>query len=103
MKTIRQGDVLLVSVDAIPKGAKKQKPEGNRVVLAHGEVTGHAHAIYTPSIAAIYGEGLDRFLKVQERAMLSHEEHTAAIIEPGNYRIIIQTEYTPEELRNVAD
>lgn len=103
MKIIRQGDVLLISADAIPKGAKKQKPEGGRVVLAHGEVTGHAHAIYTPAIAALYGEGLDRFLKVQERATLSHEEHTAAIMEPGIYRVIIQTEYTPEELRNVAD
>lgn len=103
MRVIRQGDVLLVEVAGIPKKLKKQKPENGRVVLARGEVTGHAHAIYTPSIAALYGDGLERFLKVQEAATLSHEEHTAAIIAPGAYRVIIQQEYTPEELRNVKD
>lgn len=44
---IRQGDVLLVPVKALPKNCKAMQPEnGRRFVLAHGEVTGHAHAIY---------------------------------------------------------
>lgn len=44
---IRQGDVLLVPVKALPNDCKPMQPEnGRRFVLAHGEVTGHAHAIY---------------------------------------------------------
>jgi hypothetical protein len=50
MKTkqpIRQGDVLLVPVATLPKNCTPMEPEnGRRFVLAHGEVTGHAHAIY---------------------------------------------------------
>ena len=44
----RQGDVLLARLTntVIPEGAKEQPPvAGDRVVLAYGEVTGHAHAI----------------------------------------------------------
>ena len=44
---IRQGDVFLIPVAALPAGCKPMQPEGGRrFVLAHGEVTGHAHAIY---------------------------------------------------------
>jgi len=44
---IRQGDVYLIPVTALPAGCKPIQPEGGRrFVLAHGEATGHAHAIY---------------------------------------------------------
>lgn len=44
---IRQGDVFLLPVKALPAGCRPIQPEaGRRFVLAHGEVTGHAHAIY---------------------------------------------------------
>lgn len=43
---IRQGDVLLQAIDKLPAGCSEIKPDGNRIVLAYGEVTGHAHAIY---------------------------------------------------------
>jgi hypothetical protein len=44
---IRQGDVYLIPVKALPAGCTPIQPEGGRrFVLAHGEVTGHAHAIY---------------------------------------------------------
>lgn len=44
---IRQGDVFLIPVKTLPAGCKPIQPEaGRRFVLAHGEVTGHAHAIY---------------------------------------------------------
>lgn len=45
--SIRQGDVMLIAVAMLPVGCKPIEPEaGRRFVLAHGEVTGHAHAIY---------------------------------------------------------
>jgi hypothetical protein len=43
---IRQGDVYLQPIAALPAGEAKEIREPGRVVLAHGEVTGHAHAIY---------------------------------------------------------
>lgn len=47
---VRQGDVLITpfKVQAPPTSADcgEIQEEGERIVLAHGEVTGHAHAIY---------------------------------------------------------
>jgi hypothetical protein len=47
MKTqqFRQGDVLVQRVTSIPEGDTAVARDNGRVVLAYGEVTGHAHAI----------------------------------------------------------
>lgn len=102
----RQGDVLVVPVESIPKKLERIDREGGRVVLAHGEVTGHAHAIRDsraalfrdPKLAAI-------FLTVGGGASvdLEHDEHSTVALRPGNYRVIRQREYSPEAIRNVAD
>jgi hypothetical protein len=63
----RQGDVMIVPVDAIPEGLKRVPLEGGRVVLAHGEVTGHAHAVVGEGVEFLAAdlEDLDnRFLKI---------------------------------------
>lgn len=102
----RQGDVLIAAVDAIPTGAV-EIPRGKRgVVLAEGEVTGHAHRIPSRSASLYRSEGDARFMRVMGPApvALQHEEHTAIEIPPGNYRVTIHTEYVPGELpRQVAD
>ena len=41
----RQGDVLIIPVAKLPDCLEPMKRERGRVILAHGEVTGHAHAI----------------------------------------------------------
>src|SRR5258708_19796990 len=41
----RQGDVLIIPVEWIPEKLDPVDRENGRVVLAHGEVTGHAPAI----------------------------------------------------------
>lgn len=102
MKIKRQGDVLLVQVKVMPKNAIRHT-EDTRVVLAHGEVTGHAHAIYEPAKAKLWDAGAERFLQVLETVALRHEEHKPVSLEAGIYRVVIQQEYTPAELRNVAD
>lgn len=104
MNTIfRQGDVLLVS-DNLPADAIEQKRETGRVVLAHGEVTGHAHAL-TGAGTVLYASPKTRarHLKVVETDYLRHEEHTHQAIPPGIYRVVIQTEYRDKELVRVAD
>jgi len=44
---VRQGDVALIPVAALPEGCTHIEPEnGMRFVLAFGESSGHAHALY---------------------------------------------------------
>ena len=106
MQVLRQGDVLLVQVAELPKGAKREKPENGRVILAHGEVTGHAHAIAVKPkapVAVAWSANAERFLQVMEKTTLRHEEHGVVDLNPGIYHIAIQVEYTPAELRRVQD
>lgn len=101
----RQGDVLIVPADRVPADQKRQPRDAGRVVLAYGEVTGHAHAIRDVG-AELYGSDLDaRFLEVlaEGGVELVHEEHATITIPPGAYRVIRQREYSPESERWVAD
>lgn len=104
----RQGDVLLRRIDAMPKAATIEPNDNGRVVLAYGEVTGHAHAIAAAeassfSMADAAG-AVRRFLAVASAgATLRHEEHSAIEVPAGIYEIVQQREYSPEEIRNVAD
>ena len=102
----RQGDVLIVPVKSIPKTAELVARDSGRIVLAHGEVTGHAHAIKDnraalfrdPKLAAIF-----MHISGDTPVALEHDEHDTIELPPGNYRVIRQVEYTPEAIRNVAD
>lgn len=106
MKVMRQGDVLLVPVDTVPKG-KKVKKDNGRVILAYGEVTGHAHA-FESDVATLVdhtrtADGRE-FITVKEAEVpLTHEEHSTVVVGPGGYEVRRQVEYSPEEIRKVAD
>lgn len=104
-KHSRQGDVLTIAVAAIPRDAKPVAREGGRVVLAHGELTGHAHAIADKNAALKSTDAGRMFLEITgtELAELKHEEHKTITHEAGKYRVVRQSEYSPAELRNVAD
>ena len=104
MRQYRQGDVLLKKVIRKKKISGKQTKSGNgeRIVLAYGEVTGHAHAIYDKGATLTETEN-KRFLEIVKPLTLDHEEHDSVALEPGTYEVIQQREYSPEEIRNVAD
>lgn len=102
LRQIRQGDVLVTRVRAIPSGAAPKDRDAGRVVLAYGEVTGHAHAIMEPE-ALLYSEGEHLFLEADGTVTLRHEEHAPIQIPRGLYRVTRQREYTPEAPRFVAD
>jgi hypothetical protein len=101
----RQGDVLLQRVDDIPEGLQTVPLDNGRVILAYGEVTGHAHAVLgdVEFLAADLQELEERFLRVENEAEVVHEEHYTITLPPGGYRVVRQREYTPEEIRTVAD
>ena len=98
----RQGDVLIKKVRSIPNGLKREEPE-ERIVLAYGEVTGHAHAIHElENVDVFVGDGR-MYLRVKDHVTLWHEEHSAIVLPPGNYERVIQREYQPDQIRQVMD
>lgn len=103
----RQGDVFLRKMTVSPEGLKengKSIPrDKGRVILAYGEVTGHAHAIKEKEVEFLEFDGR-RFLMVTKLAQLTHEEHGTIKLDPGTYEVIQQREYEPGGLsRNVLD
>ncbi len=117
----RQGDVLLYKPHTIPITEKRIEEGGRRVVLAHGEVTGHAHAFYyneaqvkpaknayelyetdAPKYANTEFSG--RLLRLNERAFLRHEEHAPFSLPARDFIVVIQHEGDElGELRRVMD
>jgi hypothetical protein len=69
---LRQGDVQIQQISKLPQGCTEVPPEGNRIVLAHGEVTGHAHAIYDHQIShaldVVAGDATVRSERAKEMA-----------------------------------
>ena len=128
----RQGDVLWTKVDALPAGVVELKTEDKRVVLAYGEVTFHSHSIYedtdkvkmwavgkvkylevlagakvtsrnTSFIIGVDGQPIELGTTELDGVCLKHEEHTHHVIPPGIYKLPVQVEYSPQELRITRD
>lgn len=103
----RQGDVLITTA-TIPQTAKRVKVK-ERIVLAEGEVTGHAHAIVlehvpTGATAMMLVDAEREFVRIEgDEVAVEHEEHGTVTLPPGDYEITHQREYTPAEVRRVAD
>lgn len=102
--------------------------EAGRIILAHGEVTGHCHAVEAEADtdlmpAAQYFEEPEgrRVLLAWTPCSLRHPEHRPIRLDPGQgaqarqgdvfldpigtgaWEVIRQREYHPEELRQVLD
>lgn len=86
----RQGDVLLIRCESEPKGSGKILEAGNRIVLALGEATGHAHAVHGMDAALFAGSNGSRILNLATEATLKHEEHAAIELEKGTYEVRLQ-------------
>ncbi len=104
MTMFRQGDVLLRKVDRTPTKRHRIVPrDGGRVVLAYGEETGHAHAIYD-QVAKLFAGAGERLLTAEKPVTLRHEEHDSIELPAGTYEVIQQREYDPGQgSRSVAD
>ena len=108
MQMVRQGDVLLVPIDSVPEDVRPVSPEGGAAVLAHGEVTGHAHVIRDERavlVTAAEAEELYLIVHGVQPVTLAHEEHDPLPVAPGSYRVIRQREYVPGPVatRRVVD
>lgn len=108
MNLIRQGDVLVVPVSAVPANTEKVERENGRLILAHGEATGHAHAIVEQSaelVTAAQANELYLLVHGLTPVALVHDEHDTLTIAPGAYRVVRQREYTSADMEplRVAD
>lgn len=122
-KTARQGDVMLVRVDSLPTGLiPTERDRLGRIVLAHGEKSGHGHAIRNPFVASFRLEGTRPdptgvsggvdYIEVggSEAATLNHEyesgqmaDHHPIELPPGVYKVALQREYSPEAIVRAQD
>jgi hypothetical protein len=104
-KQYQQGDVMLVEVTSkrSTRSLKKLPREGGRVVLAHGEVTGHSHAIASPAATLFEGKGDERLLELGRAAVLSHEEHGDIKLPQGLFKVVRQREFQQGQQTLVAD
>lgn len=132
LKHYRQGDVLIIALTAAALANAKMKAaprEGGRVVLAHGETTGHAHAISEAGVELmvmddraemgrvarelleslgykneIRDEEVVGFLELTANVQVVHEEHATIPLEQGEtFLVVRQRQYTPEAIEQVAD
>jgi hypothetical protein len=110
MTQFRQGDVFLMRIDESEVDRNRYRQDsidGRPVVLALGEVTGHAHQFRDPGVCMLVAEGIsDRVVMITALggADLVHEEHGTIRVPPGAYRVRIQCEYDPNTMaRQVQD
>jgi len=101
----RQGDTLLRRIDSIPSSTSRQIKSPT---LALGEKTGHHHT-FTDGGAVAFADDEQAIVADAIRVIspqgstLTHQEHSPITFPPGDYESLRQVEYTPEELRLVAD
>ena len=104
----RQGDVLVKRIAGpLPEGATEVPRENGRVVLAHGEATGHAHAIRERA-TMFRDDAMGRMLldiPAGAPAPLEHDEHSTIPLPAGLYEVVRQVQWSDElePIQRVAD
>lgn len=106
MLVFRQGDVLIRErIDDMPEAMTEIPRDGGSVILAYGEVTGHSHKIMERDVTFWLPEGSSdvRIIDAPNGATVQHDEHDPIVLPAGRYDVFIQTEYSPQEIRQVVD
>lgn len=102
----RQGDLFFCE-STIDSSKLKKK---NDAILAHGEVTGHAHRVCSPDLSEVDMFVDDQghiYLRSDKDIVISHDEHGTITLPGGKeYCMTRQREYdaiSAEKERKVAD
>ncbi|MFJ1752344.1 hypothetical protein [Kitasatospora sp. NPDC088134] len=106
----RQGDVLIVPIAPgdvpapVARLPRQPRDARGRLVLALGEVTGHAHAVLGPGeLVRESGPFALSWLHLPEGGKVVHEEHAEIALPGGWFRVTRQREYVPGAVRMIAD
>ena len=116
---LQQGDVVIKRINALPEGLKKLNPldrhNKKQIVLAFGEVTGHAHAIDMDKTADIdwcedtkKGVFYFHIKRLEGKDALKHEEHKnmpTTKLKPGIYTAstLLQEDMFSDLVKPVVD
>lgn len=97
----QQGDVLIESIETLPKKLQKHNN-----VLAEGEATGHAHTIDLSNADVYCDKEGNLYVEVTgDKVVVQHEEHKPITIPKGRYKVRQVREYDHflEQTRRVKD
>ncbi len=102
---IQQGDVILKRIASLPEGTVHVIKKDNNITLALGEVTGHHHTILDAPGSKLVSVDKMKYLVVEEKAVLTHQEHNPVTIEPGVYAfgIVQEWDYFSQQTNRVMD
>jgi hypothetical protein len=92
---LRQGDVMLVPTFSFHP---IDEPLGH-LTLAAGEATGHHHRISEGKAELHKTDGVLYLRVLSPTALLTHEEHAQISVPKGDWQILIQREYSPQQKR----
>lgn len=92
MKTIRHGDIPFHKIDKLPDGLKEVY-KGKEYIAAEGKTTGHMHRVKGNHIEVFTDTFGNRYMRLTEKASVSHEEHKSLGLDVGVYRIGKEREY----------
>lgn len=98
---IRQGDVMLLEIDKLPKDAKEVEPVNGKLILALGEATGHHHRFeQTENVRCFVSNDNNvehRFYVIENRLVIEHEEHSPLEVDRPLYEQIYQYETSDDD------
>ena len=105
LRQYQQGDVIARQVTALPTGVQPRQPSPRGIVLAEGEVTGHAHVAVGPELSCYEKDGLLYLVIGEGGAGVQHEEHAPQQWAPGIYEIdrVREKDYLADMVRQVKD
>ena len=99
----QHGDLILVEVEGIPKGAKKLDVKPG-FIIERGEGV-HTHIFPDVSGIEVFEKDGDTYVRVSQQTQLDHEEHGYQTVLPGVYKKRIERvfDYENMEARKVID
>lgn len=107
MRIYQQGDVVMKTIDALPKGARKDDDLTKQGILALGEATGHCHQLERTELdeADVFRINEELFMVIKKATALKHQEHHSITLPPGPYKVDIvrEADHLSGVVRRVAD
>jgi hypothetical protein len=111
-KMAAQGDFVIIRINKLPENIVPFDSEDGKYVIAHSE-TGHNHVMDAANVLAYKPEGLsdkdifELFLSVNHETEIEHlrtyDTHESILVQPGDYVVKRQREWTSEGWRKAQD
>ena len=92
----RQGDLLLITLDKLPKGLKKKRDK----ILVHSDSTQHDHTLVK---GTVYTRGEKIYINVPQDTQIVHtEDHGPVNVPKGVYEVRRQVQHTIGDMVEVV-